>query len=120
MEELLSLFMIMQIIKSITIYSINLPANILIYIRELRSLVDFEMIHPSKLLQFIYTPEVSHKVLDRNLENSGIKDGSFLNNMGGYIFLLGAFLIFMVIMLIALVVCRKHKEKIKAKLLKIK
>jgi hypothetical protein len=53
MDELFNLFMILQMSKSITIYPVNFPANSLIYISELRSVIDFEMLDPNLILQYI-------------------------------------------------------------------
>lgn len=88
MDELFNLFLILQISKSITIYPVNFPANCLIYIKELRSMIDFEMLDPNLVLQFIQTKreeileegeeKVEEKVLDKNLENSGVESGSLI------------------------------------------
>jgi len=111
MDELFNLFLVLQISKSITIYPVNFPANSLIYIKELRSVVDFEMLDPNLVLQFIMEKtEVQEKILlDKNLENSGVSSVSMLDMMGGYIFILGAFVIFLVIMGLLMMVLKKHR-----------
>ncbi len=73
MDEMINLFLILQICKSITIYPVNFPANSLIYLKELRSVIDFDLLDPKILLKKIYIePGVHDLVLNKNLENSGI------------------------------------------------
>jgi hypothetical protein len=73
MDEMINLFLILQISKSITIYPVNFPANSLIYLKELRTVIDFELLNPNIVLEYLYTKKESEDlVLDKNLENSGI------------------------------------------------
>ena len=85
-------------------------------------MIDFEMLDPNLVLQFIQTKseevrgegedKVEEKVLDKNLENSGVESGSLLQMMGGYVFILsGAFLV-LIIMVVIMIVAKKHRAKI--------
>ena len=50
--------------------------------------------------------------MDKNLENSGVESGSLLQMMGGYVFILsGAFLV-LIIMVVIMIVAKKHRAKI--------
>ena len=85
-------------------------------------MIDFEMLDPNLVLQFIQSKseevlgegedKVEEKVLDKNLENSGVESGSLLQMMGGYVFILsGAFLV-LIIMVVIMIVAKKHRAKI--------
>lgn len=120
MDDLFELYLVLQIQKSITIYQVNLPANILIYLRELRSLIDFELLDPRVVLSYAYERRPSHLVLDKNLENSGIKDGSLLSLMGGFIFIAALFILGLIVMLLVFIFVKKLREAVKAQMVKLK
>lgn len=120
MDDLFDLYLVLQIQKSITIYQVNFPANSLIYLRELRSLIDFELLDPNLILDYFYTKAPSNLVLDKNLENSGVKDGSLLGLMGGYIFIAALFIVFLIIMLLVFIFVKKLRDAVKEKMVKMK
>ena len=56
-------------------------------------------------------------MLDKNLDNSGIKSASLMDSMGSYLFVAGAVLIVLFFAILAMVVAtKKCKEKIRGKL----
>lgn len=52
-DKIINLLYTLQMTKSITYYCITYPANTIIYIDQLRSLVDAEMLKPDKILNFL-------------------------------------------------------------------
>jgi hypothetical protein len=117
MEEQFNLFLVLQMSKSISIYPVNFPANSLIYLKELRSLIDFELLDPNIVLKYIYIKKEDQDfVLDKNLENSGIRSPTLVNRMGSYIFLVCIFLIVLFCAYAIKVCFKKFREQIKAKL----
>lgn len=50
MDELWSLFFTLQIISYLNVYGAPIPANSELYLRELTSLVEFDIVNPEKLL----------------------------------------------------------------------
>ena len=85
-------------------------------------MIDFEMLDPNLVLQFIQTKgeevleegeeKVEKKVLGKNLENSGVESGSLLQMMGGYVFILSGAFLCLVIMVVVMIVAKKHRAKI--------
>ena len=117
-NELTSLFFILQFVSIITIYPVNFPSNSLIFLQEIRNLVEFEMLNPQNILVMI-NPELTiekilglagNKVLNKNLENSGISTGSLIDQMSSYLFMLALYIAaFIVITTAVFLCCRKYK-----------
>ena len=55
-DDIWGLFLIMQLIAYMSIYDINIPSNVEIYVEEFRKLVAFEILKPKNLM----------KILDKN------------------------------------------------------
>lgn len=50
LKHLLPAFFSMQLLKSVSILSIRIPAEIMIYLEQLRAFIDFEMLDPNDLM----------------------------------------------------------------------
>ena len=75
------------------------------------------MLDPNLVLQYIQdkneeeVPE-EEKVLDKNLENSGVESGSIVQMMGGFVFIAAAAVLMLIILVLIMTVAKKHRAKI--------
>lgn len=98
----------------------QIPGNAEIYIQQFRELVDFEIFQPDVFLPLInkkwsvqYFVGFSKAQVQGNLAATGVTSGNILFNLQTYIMLLCIFLFFMLI-LVALMIIKKFRAKIKA------
>lgn len=54
LDKTIHLIMWLQVVKSLSIYKVHLPASLQIFISELRAMVDFETISVTSLIQIVY------------------------------------------------------------------
>jgi hypothetical protein len=54
-DDIWGLFLIMQLIAYMSIYDINIPGNVEIYVEEFRKLVAFEILKPDSLIKVVDT-----------------------------------------------------------------
>jgi hypothetical protein len=95
----------MQLICMLSLYDIPIPGNVEIYMDEFRKLIFFEILNPDKIIGLIYPGKTLQSLIegenlkDHNftgaMESTGVKSTGFLINMAVYIFILCAFLIFL-------------------------
>ena len=52
-DDIWGLFLIMQLIAYMSIYDINIPGNVEIYVEEFRKLVAFEILKPDSLIKVV-------------------------------------------------------------------
>ena len=52
-EQLFDLILFLQVIKALSIYKVNMPPNLAIYMNEIRVMVDFETLKADNLLKMI-------------------------------------------------------------------
>jgi len=58
-DDIWGLFLIMQLIAYMSIYDINIPSNVEIYVEEFRKLVAFEILKPANMVKLVdKNPEV--------------------------------------------------------------
>ena len=112
MKNLLPLLFFLQITKSITIYKILVPAEIVIYIEEIRKFTDFESIDPNFLMKLFFDFDLkgyisSTKVqMTKASEMSGLKTGSILENLRIPIFIVCFALMVLLLAVLAMVTIR--------------
>ena len=90
-----------------SIYEVNLPANIEIYLEQFAKLIKFEILKPDNLLG-LYEPgltvqiliEGSKTKLSSNIENSGVQSENFLVNNILYIAAASLFILLLIILFI--------------------
>lgn len=126
MKNLLPLLFFLQISKSITIYKILVPAEIVIYIEEIRKFTDFESIDPNFLMKHFFDFDLkgyisSTKVqMTKASEISGLKTGSILENLRIPIFIACFALMVLLLAVLAMVTIRPLRLKIKTILIEKK
>ena len=126
MKNLLPLLFFLQISKSITIYKILVPAEIVIYIEEIRKFTDFESIDPNFLMKHFFDFDLkgyisSTKVqMTKASEMSGLKTGSILENLRIPIFIACFALMVLLLAVLAMVTIRPLRLKIKTILIEKK
>jgi ABC-type transport system involved in multi-copper enzyme maturation permease subunit len=88
-----------------------MPGNCEIYIEEFRKLISFEALEPDNLLKWInpewslkYFMDISKENLSSNQESSGVETTNFLYNMSTYLFMLAAFIVFILCIVFAKVI----------------
>jgi hypothetical protein len=109
-DDIWGLFLIMQLIAYMSIYDINIPSNVEIYVEEFRKLVAFEILKPANmvklvdknpkvkllLIQYGLAPSSDVKYeMPASLESSG-QSASFVVNVAQYIV---GFLLFIITVL---------------------
>ena len=105
MEELWSLFFTLQIISYLSIFDSPIPANSELYLRELRSLVEFDIVNPEKLLARFGVDFSLSETIFGITENATIAVNKYsgmsvLENIEVYILLLGMLLVFVALCLV--------------------
>ena len=88
-KKVIDLILYLQLIKCILIYDMNLPANVLIVLTELRKIIEFEALKPKNLLPLIWSDDELKKLNNKmsglmttSLVDSNITSGSFIANLG--------------------------------------
>ena len=57
MDQMFNLFLALQLVKVFLIYQLEMPANAVIILQQIKKIVDFEMLKPKFLLGMVFTPE---------------------------------------------------------------
>ena len=81
--------MYMQIVKCIALYDLNIPANVMVIIEQLRKIVEFEALKPKNLALIFWTEEELKGLkeslggtMSMNFVNSGVESSDFTENFG--------------------------------------
>ena len=61
-DYLLDFMLYLQLIKCIPIYDLNIPANVLVVLKQLRNIIEFDALKPENLLPFIWSEEELKKL----------------------------------------------------------
>ena len=132
-DDIWGLFLIMQLIAYMSVYDINIPGNVEIYVEEFRKLVAFEVLKPDQIMKILdddahvklllikYGLASSNDVtyeMPASLESSG-QSASFVVNVAQYIVAF-VFFIILVLLLKILVKSRFFKVKVKKFLINLK
>ena len=59
LDYLWSLFLMLQLIRSLTMYQMATPSNVEVYLDMIKSFVDFEMLKPDFFISLIYDEELT-------------------------------------------------------------
>jgi len=109
----------------ITLYAIPVPSNAEIYVKQFRSLIDFDILKPDNFLPLInkdwsqeYFISIGKTTALSGLQSSGIQSGNIVLNLSTYIFI-GLFFVFVLLLMSSLLIVRKFHDKVKAKLIDI-
>ena len=100
MELLYKLFLNMQIQQSLPIYQINFPYKSQMYLDTDRSIVDFDFLKPQSLIKKIglnFSLVTEDKNTPSNAKRLGMTSISMLDSMMTYIFILGVFVILLIL-----------------------
>ena len=110
LDDIWSLFLILQLCAYMSIYETNVPANSEIYMGEFRKMVKFEILKPDnlvgiwvpgfKLQDFLASAQAE---LSGSMESSGESD-SFIVNMAIYILALSVFLVAIIVLYLLMTV----------------
>ena len=117
-KNLLPLLFFLQISKSITIYKILVPAEIVIYIEEIRKFTDFESIDPNFLMKHFFDFDLQGYISSKKVqmtkasEMSGLKTGSILENLRIPIFIACVALMVLLLAVLAMVTIPPLRKKI--------
>lgn len=57
MDNLLSIFFILQMMKGVPLYGFYIPATLEVYLEEVRALIDFEVLKPDGIVGMIWKNE---------------------------------------------------------------
>jgi len=110
------MFFTLQLIKSIIIYCIFIDPQIMIYLDELRKLVEFKSIDPKFLIKKYFDVDISKYISDKTVqmtkssELSGMKSGSILENATIYLVLFALIILFFALSWVILKTFRKNKK----------
>ena len=120
----------MQLVMTIAIYEILLPANVETFLIYIRIIVDAEYLKIDKIIGYFFPGESLDtlvfrrakrvKPLSGNLQSSGVQSTSILSNLSQYILIASIFLVSLIFMGLSWVVFKSKRELIGAKLKKIK
>mgnify|MGYP001098195434 CR=1 FL=1 len=105
----------MQLIAYMSIYEVNMPANIEIYVEEFSKMVKFEILKPDNLIGLVW-PEVTIKSLlessktklQSNVENSGYQSENFFVNNALYV----AVALLFILVIAILFILQKFAKKV--------
>ena len=116
-----------------TYYALVFPGNASIAIDEIRKLIDFDTLNPDGIIKMIDPNESMKKLMDRvnngnatvaadgpspvpgNLENAGIESTSMIVNLSTIIFATGAFIVFVLISMLLITMCKTDVWMVKLK-----
>lgn len=115
-DEITSLFFILQFISMLTIYKVNFPSNSLIYLQELRKMVELDMINPINIIDKISPNILGRRNGDvdmtKNLELTDIDSGRVADQMASYLLLLAVYVLYMFILKTLLRNCSNARARV--------
>jgi hypothetical protein len=118
--------MIMQMIKSFTMYEAKIPANVETYIGYIRMVVDLEMLNPDYIIGLKWPGETLLSLIQGsksitpqkgNIQSSGMKSGNIFVNLSQYFMIIIIVLAGMLILGIFGFIVKSKREMIKKKLM---
>ena len=107
-------------------YKTNIPGPAQILLKEVGNFVEFEALKPDKLMNLVMfmtnNTEVLEGTISKNLENTGLKTGSILNNLAVFLQVIIVAIVTVTIILIARKLLRNkvYKKKIEKLIVKQK
>ena len=116
MNDLWGLFFTLQMMCYLTIYDTVIPSSAEMYLKEITKIIEFEIFSPEGFMKII-DPEFDLKafISGQKVRMNKDQEASVLNDLQVYIlFGIGA-LILLIISIIARVVLKKYKDKIKSR-----
>jgi hypothetical protein len=119
LEDMWTLFYTMQIMCYMIYYSIRFPSNSEIYLNEFRGIIEFDILNPEKFVQTFFWDDFSIKELISGVKSKATEVSMF-DDLFIFIFAAVAFVVALLLMCLLYLICKKLKDKIIAKLKKIK
>jgi hypothetical protein len=115
----------MQMIKSLTMYEVKIPANVETYLGYIRMVVDCEMVKPDFIIGLKWPGETLLSLIQGskseispkgNIQSSGMKSGNIIVNLSQYFIIIIMVLVGMLILGIFGFIFKSKREMIKEKL----
>ena len=117
LDHLWPFFFTMQSVKCLLLYKGYLPANVEVFLENVRKMVDFEYLNAGVIMAYIQDKKVYIK--NELYQKAGIREDNFFVNISQYLVFIGFAMFLLLIVGIVMIFKKALREKIKVKLIEI-